>query len=66
MEKLGRLRKINTILAVMLLVTSIETLLVLTQFSNPFSTWETIEFIVYAISMIVGFYIVFKELVKID
>ena len=47
MKQLERLRKINKILAVMLVVTSIEAILVLTQFNNPLSTWETIEFALY-------------------
>nr|DAE03541.1 MAG TPA: hypothetical protein [Siphoviridae sp. ctpoI7] len=66
MKQLERLRKINKILAVMLVVTSIEAILVLTQFNNPLSTWETIEFALYLVAMIMGFGTVLKEYTKND
>lgn len=65
MDKLERLEKIYKTLLVLLLTTSIEMLLVKTLFSDPLSTWNIVEFALYVIAMLCGFYVVLKEILKL-
>ena len=63
MDKLDKIEKILKTLFVMLVLTLVETIVVIT-FSSPLSTWNLIEFSLYVIAMLVGFYIVLKEILR--